>query len=60
MLDDRVRAIDDGSVQIQQNSPERVPLHWRSKRRLMGLQKHDGGVVVEPRIIPIVVKLSTS
>lgn len=55
MLDDRFRAIDDGSVQIEQNSPELMPLHWRSKRRLSGL--HDGGgsgIVVEPKIIQMV------
>lgn len=42
MLDDRRRAIDDGSVQIQQNSVELMLLHWRFERCLIRLRKHDG------------------
>ena len=42
MLNDRLGAIDDGSVQIQQDSLERLSLHWRFKCCLIGFQKHDG------------------
>lgn len=53
MLDNRRRAIDNSSVQIQQNSLELMPLHWRLKCHLIRPRKHDGGadVVVEPKII---------